>query len=67
MLFFYFGLLHTKGPLSDNDSSVPMLTNRTPLKDRFIFITSHGEPSKGALKRLYSTVVDVKESKLSPY
>ena len=62
-LFFYFGLLHTKGSLSDNDNSVPMLANRTSLKDRFI--SSHG--SKGALKRLYSTGVDVKESKLSPY
>ena len=65
MLFFYFGLLHIKGSLSDNDNSAPMLANRTSLKDRFIFRTSPG--SKGALKRLYSTRVDVKESKLSPY
>jgi hypothetical protein len=69
MLFFYFGLLHTKGSLSDNDNSNPMLANRTSLKDRFIFITSHRSLAKGApaVKRLYSTRVDVKESKLSPY
>ena len=65
LFFFYFGLLHTKGSLRDNDNSAPMLANRTSLKGGFIFITAHG--SKGALKRFYSTGVDVKESKLSPY
>jgi hypothetical protein len=65
MLFFYFGLLHTKVSLRDNDNLAPQLANRTSLKDRFIFRTYHG--SKGALKRLYSIRIDVKEPKLSPY
>lgn len=59
ILFFNLGF--TKRSLSNNQNSTPMLVNQFNIR------TFHISKRELKTKRLYSTTVDVKESKLSPY